>query len=508
MIKKILFHVFFILSTLICTTCKYQLDVKNFIEKGFEVAKFAQEIVFSRSVSYNTIHYLPSGEVITVTVPIGNRHGQALAGTVTIPPGSSGLFLNPPIVKQLTPNKAVIEFTFKADAEPNAASQFLTQPIPLTLGLVVKDQGRPFGNLTIPLYCNTAPVKPLSYMLQYDVIQDRFTFNLPAKTGIHQDLDRIEAVVTIIPDNNAGQPAVRKSSIQLSGTLPRPHELKLADLFGASRISGKRTCALTLYDKTGLSVPLANAEAAVFPVRFKVEGGRGGSLKGTHNSTDKTASGTNEEHFTVEEGDTVSFTALPDANYEVESWSVDDVMQSATGLTYMLNPISAAKTVMVKFKRVAAVIQGTDPESWKKLKTAVAASQDGDTIIIEGEIKATNTASNSGEIVINKNLTIQGKTGSSADTLNANSNNYGSPSADAPTTPHRIFKVTGGTLTLKNITLKKGYAGKYDASEPLASSGAGILLESGSVSLTQVDILNCYAHTARFNIHTTPVFRL
>ena len=95
-------------------------------------------------------------------------------------------------------------------------------------------------------------------------------------------------------------------------------------------------------------------------------------------------------------------------------------------------------------------------DAWKKLKDAVAAAKDGDVIIIDGTIKATNAEGDSGAIEITKKITIKGKTGTGTNMLDANSYH---PDSDAPTTPHRIFTIkSGGNLTLENLTLKNGKA--------------------------------------------------
>ena len=141
----------------------------------------------------------------------------------------------------------------------------------------------------------------------------------------------------------------------------------------------------------------------------------------------------------------------------------------------------------------AKTIDGGDSDAWKKLKTAVQSAVNGDVITIEGTVKATDALGNSGEIVINnKNITIKGAEGATTAELDANSN-YSIPQAGTPTTLHRIFKVTNGTLMLKNLTLKNGKAGKLESE--LDSSGGGILLESGSVSLSGVTISGCKAIT-------------
>ena len=148
-----------------------------------------------------------------------------------------------------------------------------------------------------------------------------------------------------------------------------------------------------------------------------------------------------------------------------------------------------------KLKEAKTIDAGT-PNAWKELKTTVQSAANGDVITIKGTVKATDALGNSGEIVINnKNITIKGAEGATTAELDANSN-YSIPPPGAPTTLHRIFKVTNGTLMLKNLTLKNGKAGKFDpAGDALDSSGGGILLESGSVSLSGVTISNCKAIT-------------
>lgn len=95
-------------------------------------------------------------------------------------------------------------------------------------------------------------------------------------------------------------------------------------------------------------------------------------------------------------------------------------------------------------------------DAWKNLKAAVAEAKDGDVIIIDGRIKATNAEGDSGAIEITKKITIKGKTGTGTNMLDANSYH---PDSDAPTTPHRIFTIkSGGNLTLENLTLKNGKA--------------------------------------------------
>ena len=105
------------------------------------------------------------------------------------------------------------------------------------------------------------------------------------------------------------------------------------------------------------------------------------------------------------------------------------------------------------FLQKTPVVIDDSGDAWKKLKDAVAAANDGDVIIIDGAIKATNGSG--GKIEIKKNLTIRGKSGADSDILNANRGNLG-------INAHSIFVMDSGkTLKLENLTLKggKGIAG-------------------------------------------------
>ena len=128
----------------------------------------------------------------------------------------------------------------------------------------------------------------------------------------------------------------------------------------------------------------------------------------------------------------------------------------------------------------SVTITDSNPMAWQALKAAVSAAQDGDVIIIKGEIKATNTTDNNGEITINKNLTIRGKTGAASNILDANASNLN------PSKINRIFDVQGSkTLTLENLTLKNG--------KKEGAIGGCILVFSGKVELTDCIIENCTA---------------
>ena len=238
-------------------------------------------------------------------------------------------------------------------------------------------------------------------------------------------------------------------------------------------------------------------------VKFKVYNGTGGSLKGTYGSSTQTAGNPPaipEPSFTVTYGGSISFEALPDLAWEVDSWTASPGSFSSGGgtgsITAALSNITQDTEVIVKFKKTTT-IKSTDPQPWKLLKEVVSIADNNAVITINGEIKATNEGSagvdaNWGEIEINKNLTIKKADGATTAVLNANSNHATAP-ADAPATPHRIFKVTGNKkLTLQNLTLKDG---KDEGTPGVVSQGGAITVSDsdGKAELTNCIIEDCQA---------------
>ena len=227
----------------------------------------------------------------------------------------------------------------------------------------------------------------------------------------------------------------------------------------------------TLYNITGNKTVTVKFKK-VYTVKFKVVDGKGGSLQGSYGGLTKIANYENddsEQMFTnVSQGHTVSFTAKPDYGWKVEGWKFDDDSVNGTNVNYTSPGITKNGTVTVEFKKVEAVA-GSNNLAWKLLKKVVEIANDGATITIDGKIEA--SSGNSGEILIDKTLTIKGKTGAGRDILNAN-------------TMSRIFKVASGkVLTLENLTLTGGKAtGTGDA-----GCGGAIFARDAS----EIKIENC-----------------
>lgn len=110
--------------------------------------------------------------------------------------------------------------------------------------------------------------------------------------------------------------------------------------------------------------------------------------------------------------------------------------------------------------------------AWKALKDAVENPSIGDTITINGSIKATFV--HKGVIKVNRKLTIKG-TDKAKDILDAD--NFSG-----------IFEITeDGELTLENLTLQNGYLSALDA-----QPGGGAIYCCGKLTTNYVVIKNCH----------------
>ena len=207
----------------------------------------------------------------------------------------------------------------------------------------------------------------------------------------------------------------------------------------------------------------------IYPVTYNVVGGAGGH--GSISVTAVTGGTVSASPVMVKHGGSVTFTATPDNGWEVDSWMGATANTPHTTATLTVNE---PKTVTVKFKPgTLTFAAGTD--AWKKLKAEAAKTEGAQTIVIDGEIKATG-GDNAGEITLGRNLTIKGKTGAGPDILNANKTTGGK-------TAHRIFKVEAGkTLTLKHLTLKGGIVDT--SGEP----GGGAIYTEGTLSMTDCTV--------------------
>ena len=129
--------------------------------------------------------------------------------------------------------------------------------------------------------------------------------------------------------------------------------------------------------------------------------------------------------------------------------------------------VTGNMTLYAKWTNNALIINST-AGAWKKLKEEAAKPSGVSVIVINGEITATSASDDSGQIEVNRNLTIQGNAGNGTDKLNAAGLS-------------RIFIVNGSDvkLTLENLTLKNGNA----AGTGEASNGGAIYTKDGTVTM-------------------------
>ena len=186
-----------------------------------------------------------------------------------------------------------------------------------------------------------------------------------------------------------------------------------------------------------------------YTVTFKVDGEHG-SLTGTCEGADKTASGSTERKFeSVPHNSTITFTATPDSGYEVDGWT-DAVPDSSDNKNASLT-VQDNVTVTVKFKQQAAPIT-----TWEALRTAVQDASDGAVIEIAQNLTYGFTGTNS-TIEVLRDITVKSKSGNTY-TLNAGGKGADNTASNAKSTG--IFEVKGNkTLKLEHLTLTK--AEKY-----------------------------------------------
>ena len=206
-----------------------------------------------------------------------------------------------------------------------------------------------------------------------------------------------------------------------------------------------------------------------YTVTFKVDGEHG-SLTGTYEGADKTASGSTERKFeSVPHNSTITFTATPDSGYEVDGWT-DAVPDSSDNKNASLT-VQDNVTVTVKFKQQAAPIT-----TWEALRTAVQDASDGAVIEIANDLTY-GFDSASSIIEVKKNITIKSKGGN---TYTLNAGGKGADGGVANPKVIGIFEVKGNkTLKLEHLMLTK--AEKY----------AVYVAQSGSLTMKNVTIKDC-----------------
>ena len=215
-----------------------------------------------------------------------------------------------------------------------------------------------------------------------------------------------------------------------------------------------------------------------YTVTFKVDGGQGGTLTGTHDGTTHTTNGSTQLQFeSVPHNSTITFTATPDSGYEVDSWAgaqQDTSDNKKASLTVQNNV-----TVIVKFKAVGGQGPTIEATSWEELRAKVQSATEGTIIEIAQNLtyNISHAVGKDSIIEVNNNITIKSK-GSGTYTLNAGGKGADSGQSNAKSTG--IFEVSGNkTLTLENLILTK--TEKY----------AVYVAENSSLTMKNVTIKDC-----------------
>ncbi|UTC44033.1 InlB B-repeat-containing protein [Treponema sp. OMZ 857] len=233
------------------------------------------------------------------------------------------------------------------------------------------------------------------------------------------------------------------------------------------------TITVTAQDDTVKQTIMFTVKRRTYNVVYSVDGGVGGTIQANSGSPITTNSS-----ISVEYDGSVTFTATPSGGWEVEKWMLDgNEVPGHTNTSYTLSNVTGNKNVKVKFKKKQGIIDGnTETHAWKELCERVAAADDGAVIMVKNIIAASSAAGNNGEIVINKNITIQG-TNKTSEKLDAGSFS-------------RIFRVKDGkTLTLQNITLTGGNTQHEQGDK----NGGSVYIENGSCTMDNVLVVECTA---------------
>jgi hypothetical protein len=366
--------------------------------------------LYSEPVTVST-----QGKIVTLTLTELKIHGQnASTGSVTLPY----------TITQVAQNNINLEF----DGHPGL-SFTVTPTLPLTL-----TPGTP-QNITIKVAAS--PGNYLAWEKTVRITRSKnnvatlqsFKLNGEAKTAPFTTEYTVDSGTATVTDFTFGA----GSDGAIATVSPADNNIPIG--------TGKSfTITVTAQDDTVKQTIMFTVKRRTYNVVYSVDGGVGGTIQANSGSPITTNS-----NISVEYDGSVTFTATPSGGWEVEKWMLDgNEVPGHTNTSYTLSNVTGNKTVKVKFKKKQGIIDGnTETHAWKELRERVAAADDDAVITVKNAITASAASGNNGEIVINKNITIQG-TGRTSETLNARSFS-------------RIFRVKDGkALTLKNITLTGG----------------------------------------------------
>lgn len=395
--------------------------------------------------------YLESDVEITTIADIKNDTRQNLTATLEIDEKDKVLFENAP---ELTSATCVDEVSFKFKFRANAEGKEAYVRIRLT-----KASGGEFGVKEGWIRCNSRPAVP---EVTFVGGTDKIKIEKPS-AGSFEDVK--DVIVTVSRSGEVEPVKKCEKKYRLSDL---PVELKMyktstaQGLFGTA-VDGMYRVDVEAIDAVGLSSSgqtednisymrhnvtfFANGGKAV-PQQLVIKGDKAAEPKVIYTG-----------HTFVDWYQDVEYTS---------KWDFDEPVEKDLSLYAKWNS-TATSTAVVKINGAEV----SESEAWKALKAAVENSSSGDTITIEGKIKATSDAGNNGVIQVNKTLIIEG-TDKDSDVLDA-SNLSG------------IFAVTtNGYLELSNLTLRNGKLQDTDE-----QSGGGAIYCEGSIVLGYIIITEC-----------------
>ena len=228
----------------------------------------------------------------------------------------------------------------------------------------------------------------------------------------------------------------------------------------------------TLSGVTAATTVTVKFKKKVYNVTFSVDGGTGGSLTANYGSHPST---TNSSSVQVTHGDSVTFTAHPDNDYEVDSWSNNVTNISTDKKTATLSGVTAATTVTVKFK--------------KKVYTVTFSVDGGHGTISAKPQGGSENSTGSVSVEHGKNVTFTAHPDNGWE-VDSWSNNV-SPSSDKKQST--LYNVTGNGITV-TVKFKGGtfdLAGGYGAwrqlkEEAAKTEGGHTIVIDGTITATDL----------------------
>ncbi len=247
-------------------SCKPKESMKDYINRGFAKPQIERDARFTvQNVGDGGKVYVPSEQEIEVECSIKNKYSQELTGEIDLPEEKKAWFNKTPVIKELTPDKMVIAFSFKSEAEPSSNNSFLGESVELVLKIFEKKTGRSLSSQNLVATCNTPPQHIDSKNIVYKEENDEYEVVLPKNEGKHQDLRSVQFSLSSEYGDEVVEP--KMVSIREEGEQGRVMTLKIKGEEGwqLKSPSGQRDLKAIVYDIAGLrSVEGKNKTQRIF----------------------------------------------------------------------------------------------------------------------------------------------------------------------------------------------------------------------------------------------------